>query len=47
MFQVAKNETSQAQIMTADAKSMKEEGNTHFKAGKYEEALACYTKVSA
>ena len=33
--------------MTADAKSMKEEGNTHFKAGKYEEALACYTKVSS
>ncbi len=33
--------------MAGEAKAKKEEGNTHFKEGRYEEALACYTKVTS
>ncbi len=40
------SELSPEEVMAGEAKAKKEEGNTHFKEGRYEEALACYTQVS-
>ncbi len=40
-------EAPDVEKMAADAKALKEEGNAFFKAGKFDDALACYTKVRA